>query len=107
VSGAQAGAPDEQAAFGKTQRAAAIIHRTVRCGSRAQANGRPHDQWARRELHQWSKGHTRLSGVPRGPWLQRSASPEKEGNRALFTVRWCTGLSGVPTYKRQLATLEL
>jgi hypothetical protein len=23
--------------------------------------------------------------VPRGPWLQRPASPEKEGNRALFT----------------------
>jgi hypothetical protein len=27
-------------------------------------------------------------------WLQRPASPEKEGNRTLFTVRWCTGPHG-------------
>jgi hypothetical protein len=32
--------------------------------------------------------------VPRGSWLQQLASLEKEGNHTLFTVRWCTGLSG-------------
>jgi hypothetical protein len=32
---------------------------------------------------------------------QRSPSPNKEENRALFTVRWCTGLSGAPTDRRQ------
>jgi hypothetical protein len=32
---------------------------------------------------------------------QSSASLEKEGNRTLFTVRWCTGLSGAPTDRRQ------
>jgi hypothetical protein len=51
---------------------------------------------------QRSPGRTRLSGVPRGSWLQRSASPEKEGDRVLFTDRWCTGLSGAPTDRRQL-----
>jgi hypothetical protein len=50
---------------------------------------------ATRGLRQWSPGRTRLFGVPRGRWLQRSALPEKEENQALFTVRWCTGLSGV------------
>jgi hypothetical protein len=34
---------------------------------------------------------TGLSDVPRGWWLQRSASSEKEVNHALFTVLWCTG----------------
>jgi hypothetical protein len=38
----------------------------------------------------------------KGPRLQRSALPEKEGNRALFTVRWCTGLSDAPTDRRKL-----
>jgi hypothetical protein len=32
--------------------------------------------------------------VPRGRWLQRSASPNKEGNRALFIVRWCPWTEG-------------
>jgi hypothetical protein len=43
-----------------------------------------------------------LSGVPRGSWLQWSASPEKEGDRTLLTVRWCIRLSGVPMDRRQL-----
>jgi hypothetical protein len=42
-----------------------------------------------------------LLDLATGRWLQRSASPEKEGNRALFTVRWCTGLSDAPTDRRQ------
>jgi hypothetical protein len=60
---------------------------------------------ARSADHMWlsqrSEGRTGLSGVPPNSpvchgdrWLQQSASPEKEENRALFTVRWCTGLSG-------------
>jgi hypothetical protein len=102
VSGAQVGAPGELAALGKSKRSSALIHRTVRCGSCAHSNGRPHDQWATRGLRQQSQGHTKLSGVPRGRWLQRLASPEKEGNHTLFTVRWCTGLSGAPTDRRQL-----
>jgi hypothetical protein len=32
---------------------------------------------------------------------QRSASPKKEGDRVLFTVRWGTRLSGAPTDRRQ------
>jgi hypothetical protein len=86
----------------KVRGAITIIHRNVRCGSRAYANGRPRDQRATRGLHQRLEGHTRLSGVPRGLWLQQSASPKKEGNRALFIVRWGTGLSGAPIDRRQL-----
>jgi hypothetical protein len=52
--------------------------------------------------HKTDRCATGLSGVPQGSWLQRSTSPDKEGNRTLFTVWWCTGLSGVPTNKRQL-----
>jgi hypothetical protein len=59
-------------------------------------------------LSQQSAGGTRLSYVPpnysvchgASGW-QHSASPKKEGNRALFTVQWCTGLSGAPTDRRQ------
>jgi hypothetical protein len=63
------------------------------------ANGRSRDQRATRSLRKWSPGRTRLSGVPRGWWLQRS--PDKEGNISLFTVRWCIGLSGAPTDSKQ------
>jgi hypothetical protein len=102
VSGAQAGTPANRPLSGKTQRVAAIIHRTVWWASRAQANGRLRIQRATHGLHQRSEGHAGLSGVPWGPWLQRSALPKKEGNCALFTVRWCTRLPGAPTYRRQL-----
>jgi hypothetical protein len=43
-----------------------------------------HNQRATRGQSQRSPGHTGLSGVPRRPQLQRSASPNKERNRALF-----------------------
>jgi hypothetical protein len=53
------------------------------------ANGRQRDQRATRGPSQRSLGRTGLSdvhwtvsGVPRGPRAQRSASPEKEGDRA-------------------------
>jgi hypothetical protein len=82
VSGAQVGALGEFIGLSG-------VHRTIRWVSRAHANGQQRDQRATRELHQWLEGHTGLSGVPRSPWLQRSASPEKEGNCALFIVWWC------------------
>jgi hypothetical protein len=87
---------------------ATIIHRIVRCAptiqwaSCARANGRQRNQRATRDLRQRSPGYTGLSGVPRGSWLQQSALPKKEGDRTLFTVQWCTGLSGVLTKRRQL-----
>jgi hypothetical protein len=51
------------------------------------ANDRTRDQRATRGLRQRSSGRTGLSGVPWGRWLQRSASPNKEGIRTLLTVR--------------------
>jgi hypothetical protein len=54
------------------------------------ANGRQHDQRATRGPSQRSLGriglsgvHRTVSGAPRGPKVQRSALPEKEGDRAL------------------------
>jgi hypothetical protein len=88
---------------------AAIIHRTVWCASRAlsqwSTTRSAGDMWPSQRL----EGHTGLSGVPPHcpvchetiGW-QQLASPEKEGNRTLFIVRWCTRLSGVPTDRRQL-----
>jgi hypothetical protein len=52
--------------------------------------------------HRTVRCATRLLDVPRGSWMQRSASREKEGDHTLFPVRWCTGLSGAPTDRRQL-----
>jgi hypothetical protein len=46
------------------------------------ANGRQRDQRATRVPSQRSLGRTGLSGAPRGPMAQRSASPDKEGDRA-------------------------
>jgi hypothetical protein len=50
-----------------------------------------HNQRATRGQSQWSLGHTGLFGVhrtlsdvPSGPRVQRSASPKKERNHALF-----------------------
>jgi hypothetical protein len=57
------------------------------------------NQRATRGQSQWSQGRTGLSGVhwtlsdvPRGPRVQRSASPNKERNRALFMF------GGAPDY---------
>jgi hypothetical protein len=58
------------------------VHQTVRWanGARDQRSSTRStgDTW----LSQRSDGHTGLSGAPRGPRAQRSASPEKEGDRA-------------------------
>jgi hypothetical protein len=86
---------------GKTQGATTIIHRTVRCAATHLANSRPHDQRMTRGSANGQKVPPDCPMCHRGRWLQRSASPEREGNRALFTVRWCTRLSGAPTDRRQ------
>jgi hypothetical protein len=52
--------------------------------------------------HRTVRCSTRLSGVPRGRWLQQSASLNKEGNPALFTVQWCLGaIKGTPRRMEQ------
>ena len=100
---------------GKVGDAVAKIHRTVRCApdcpmsqprprqwSAAQSAG---DAWPKTTVtrpHRTVRCAIGLSGVPRGSWLQRLASLEKEGERALFIVRWCTRLSGASTDRRQL-----
>jgi hypothetical protein len=91
LSGAQAGPAANSLLSGIGEGAVAKHHRTVRWANRARANGRQCDQWATRGPSQRSLGHTGLSsvnrtvsGAPRGPKAQRSASPEKEINRALF-----------------------
>jgi hypothetical protein len=108
VSGAQAGASGNWPLSGKSIGTEAKIHQTVRCASRAhsqQSTARSAgDTWTSSTVsrpHRTVWCATRLSGVPRGRWLQRSASPNKEGNHTLFTVRWCIGLSGASTDRRQ------
>jgi hypothetical protein len=115
VSGAQVGAPANMPLSVKTQRAAAKIHRTIRCAPDCTVSqSRPNQRSATRSTgdtwtsptversHRTIRCATGLSGVTRRSWLQRSASPEKEGNHALFTVRWCNRLSGAPTNRTQL-----
>jgi hypothetical protein len=86
LSGAQARAVTNWLLSGIVEDAATKIHRTVRC-----ANGRQRNQCAIKGQSQRSPGRTRLSGVhrtlsgmPRGPRLQRLSSPNKERNCALF-----------------------
>jgi hypothetical protein len=124
LSDAQAGAPCEQAALGKNSARRGYnspdcpmsqpcprpmvdftIEPTVDFATSVRTIRRSETV---RKTQQQSEGRTGLSGVPldypvrnRGWWMQQSTLPEKEGNRALFTVRWCTGLSGAPTDRRQ------
>jgi hypothetical protein len=65
------------------------------------ANDQPRDQRVTRSSANGQKVAPDYPMCHRGWWLQQSASPEKEGNHALFTVRWGTGLSGAPTDRRQ------
>jgi hypothetical protein len=105
VFGAQASQATNSSLSGKKPRALRLkitglsgVRRTVRWAISARANGRLRDQWATRGQGQRSLGRTELSGAPRGPKAQRSASPEKEGDRALFMS------GGAPDYPvRQLA----
>jgi hypothetical protein len=70
------------------------VHRTVRCAPDCSVRQqRPRQRSAARSVlnpratrgqSQRSPGHTELSGVPRGPRMQRLASPNKERNHALF-----------------------
>jgi hypothetical protein len=105
---AQAGALSELAALGKIQGATTIIHRTVRCASRAPSQRSTAQSAGDTRVSQLSEGCTKLTGVPpdcpvchKTSGWQRSASLEKERNRTLFNVRWCTRLSGAPTDRRQ------
>jgi hypothetical protein len=88
----------KHAALGKSTRALRLkftrlsgVHRTVRWANSAHTNGRQHDQRTTRGQSQrpqdrtgLSDVHRTVSGVPREPKAQRSASPEKERNQALF-----------------------
>jgi hypothetical protein len=102
VSGAQAGSPSEQAAFGKNS-----VHHGYNSPDCLVGQPRPRQRSAAQSAGgAWTsptvgRPHG-LSGVPRAPWLQRSALLEKEGNRALFPIRWGTELSYAPTDRRQL-----
>jgi hypothetical protein len=89
VSGAQAGPATNSSLSGKSEGTVAKNHQTVRWanGARGQRSSTRStgDTWP----SQRSDGHTGLSGVhrtmsgaPRGSRAQRSASPEKEGDRA-------------------------
>jgi hypothetical protein len=65
------------------------------------ANGRPRDQRATRGSANGQQAAPDCPVCHKGYGWQRSASPKKEGNRALFNVWWCTGLSGAPANRRQ------
>jgi hypothetical protein len=100
--------PGEQAALGKNQRIAAIIHRNVRrtpdCPvslsrprqrSAAQSTG---DAWT-------SPTVTRPHRTVRCATSTVAAMVvfARKGRKShMFTLRWCTGLSGAPTDRRQL-----
>jgi hypothetical protein len=80
----------------------AKIHQTVRCAPdcpvsqqrpcHKSAEQSACNQRTTRGQRQRSPGHTRLSGVPRGSWLQWSASPNKKGNHD------CSLSGGAPYY---------
>jgi hypothetical protein len=90
VSGAQAGPGDKFFALENSPRAPRLKFTGLSGEPTAPAtNGRQRDQRATRGPSQRLLGRTRLSGVhrvvssaPMGPKVQRSASPEKEGDQA-------------------------
>jgi hypothetical protein len=91
VSGAQAGTATNSLLSGIAEGTAAIIHRTVRCAPDCPVSQQRPRQWsaARSTGDAWptptiTRPHRTVSGVPRGPRAQQSASPKKERNRALF-----------------------
>ena len=84
------------------------VHRTVRCGT-----GQSAQRGRRQALSGCSTG---LSGVPTGrrqrsdPTVdcyrrQRSADVACTGH-LLFSVRWCTGLSGAPDDRKLLLSVQ-
>jgi hypothetical protein len=92
----------------KSQGTTTIIHWTIRCAPECsvfQPRTQPTVDHAISGRHVCpTNGHQAAPDCPvchetRG-W-QRSALPNMEGNRTLFNVRWCTGLSGAPTDRRQ------
>jgi hypothetical protein len=109
----------EPAALGKKQRRMAIIHRTVRwCTGLSSeptvvsANGWPRDQHATRGRTNGRLG-TPDCPVCTGQCPVRQPTPRTNGQMHLIwkaiahrtatvTVRWCTGLSGAPSDRRQV-----
>jgi hypothetical protein len=75
MSGAQAGAPDEQAPLEKTQRSMAKIHRTVRSVTRLSDEPTANGQLRQQSI---ATGSERIEGQK---WLEKVS---------------CNGLSGVP-----------
>jgi hypothetical protein len=64
------------------------------------ANGRPRNPRVTRGRANGHMGHQTVSGAPTTPRQQRSTAPFWEGNRPLYGVRWCTGLSGAPPNRK-------
>jgi hypothetical protein len=91
VSGALFGSATNPPLSGIVEDIVAKIHQTVRCApdcpvsqhrSRQRSAARlAGDAWPEPTV---TRLHRTMSSVPRGPRAQRSASPEKERNRALF-----------------------
>jgi hypothetical protein len=97
---------------GKEKGDVAIIHSTARwCtglpgeSTAPAANGRPRYQRATRGPRQRSVGHTEqclvCQPIPRTNGRLRPIRKEIAHQTATVAVRWCTGLSGAPPYRRQ------
>jgi hypothetical protein len=104
VSGARLAHPVNMPLSGKRQGAAAIIHRIVRpvwqsCAQLTVGHAINGHHVCPANGHQAALDCSMCHGTRGWQW---SALLNKEGNRALFTVRWwCTRLSGAPTDRRQ------
>jgi hypothetical protein len=118
VSGAPGPYRVQPATLGKTRARSAIIHRTVRCASRATANSR---QRSTLTGEQWStvprqKSEQQVRGAPdcpvhhqtvrchkksKVPMVDRAPNPNswvmwRRTRQPIVPVRWCTRLSGAP-----------
>ena len=108
VSGAQAGVLDELVALRKSWGSRGynspdypVCTRLSDMPAARPANGQPRDQRAPRGSANGQQVAPDCPVCHEASGWQRSASPKKEGHRALFIVVWCTGLSGAPTDRRQ------
>jgi hypothetical protein len=102
VSGAQAGARDELAALGKSWGSRdynspdCLVSQPRSCQrSTAQSAGNVWPALIVTRPHQTVR-------CAKGVVAATVGFTKKEGNHALYHVRWCTGLSGAPTDRRQL-----
>jgi hypothetical protein len=100
--------PGEQAALGKNQRIAAIIHRTVRrtpdcpvsqsCPCQRSAAQSTGDAWTSPMV---TKPH-RIVRCAMSTVAAMVGFTRKGRKSHMFTVRWCTRLSGAPMDRRKL-----